>query len=1057
MVKVKNHYNIDLDFSLENSCYKSIRKDWIFDQEYKNFITEATISLTPTENHILTNIDEEQKITYETSGSNPGAVIIPAGSYTLTELLGRINTAFVMVGIANTLSVITEGANFGKCELEINRYVNFSLAPQIRQILKLEVDYEPADTFYITDEVIDITRNLQNIKLFCSLLNASSSRIANQNNDLLCTINLESLEEPHIETIRNLSVPVFNRVNSISLYFQDENLQDIKMNCNVHITLHINSYDANQDDKTANAATKDRAQFLTQFTNLSFELTKANESIQLPETVNLPSNTFIERVSVLLDGHIHNILEDQVVIIDGVEVLIPAGSYGLEDLLAELNVTSTAMFSAIYEGEKAFHVEITDYNLINFQQAYQLQKLLGINSSVIQSTENALMYPITNKNNCCVVNYRSVDYELRIPEGNYTYSDFLVRLTEKLNEVVPIKSVGFIDNNLSDPINPICGEIKFISDDPDHQAYFNRIHASNTLQNYPWTRFFLNAKNIKNLSLARADENLPRRNDATFLDDTYIDYDYVLYPEVQHYFDDVIVKYKMESTDNVTCDCEGEFTLSRGSKTMRVLRNNIVDQLNVIYQEARNITSSHSEAIAFTTQDGNKYQIDILYNQTFSPNLSKLEVTCGNSPTTGDFFISRSRAYRTNYWYASKTQAVSGVHIPQDINLKITIDQTGTTKTYTIPKNDSIGITDIAKIIQGFLDNLFGISDVYKCNNPQGKIQIARISSAVSPISVECDKAWFPFQGRNITSLVFRMYRNAIIKLPNLLTREALFNFIYTTGKTYINANDDDFFNSYTQDSQLNRRQVFKANRNIRCQYCNPVTLERISPRFLNNFADNLASINSSNKEAFDVGTVVYDFGGRNVVLYDDDNTFTFTQGSKTLKGTYAKGGQTQHEFILNLNAGLANAEVPLQFTMGFDGYYASNSTCSLQGLYLTNGVFGILQTRTQNNVTTFFFPYEDNMTIYGFGSDYYCSENLIDITFGREILNIYSDIINGKIDSKITSMEITDLQKNYLSRKTIIPVRNSFNRIKFVLKDSNERDYEINGRLFITLHLSTL
>ena len=96
-------------------------------------------------------------------------------------------------------------------------------------------------------------------------------------------------------------------------------------------------------------------------------------------------------------------------------------------------------------------------------------------------------------------------------------------------------------------------------------------------------------------------------------------------------------------------------------------------------------------------------------------------------------------------------------------------------------------------------------------------------------------------------------------------------------------------------------------------------------------------------------------------------------------------------------------------------------------------------------------------MTYQSESEAYYCSEGLIDITFGREILNIYSDIINGKIDSKITSMEITDLQKNYLSRKSCIPVRNSFNRIKFVLKDSNNRPYEINGRLFITLHLSTL
>ena len=61
MVKVKNHYNIDLDFTLENGCSKTIRKDWQFDQEHKNFISEATISLTPTENHILTTLMRNKK------------------------------------------------------------------------------------------------------------------------------------------------------------------------------------------------------------------------------------------------------------------------------------------------------------------------------------------------------------------------------------------------------------------------------------------------------------------------------------------------------------------------------------------------------------------------------------------------------------------------------------------------------------------------------------------------------------------------------------------------------------------------------------------------------------------------------------------------------------------------------------------------------------------------------------------------------------------------------------------------------------------------------------
>ena len=169
------------------------------------------------------------------------------------------------------------------------------------------------------------------------------------------------------------------------------------------------------------------------------------------------------------------------------------------------------------------------------------------------------------------------------------------------------------------------------------------------------------------------------------------------------------------------------------------------------------------------------------------------------------------------------------------------------------------------------------------------------------------------------------------------------------------------------------------------------------------------------------------------------------------------KGHQNQFEFIYNLNTAFAKANIPLQFEMRRDGYYAEGIDCTLTGNFLTNGQFEVMETSTKNGVTIFFFPYWHEMEYQADSEAYFCSENLIDITYGREILNIYSDIINGKIDSKITSMEITDLNKNYLSRKTIIPVRQSFNRIHFVLTDSNNRPYEINGRMFITLHLSTL
>lgn len=1060
MVKVKNHYNIDLDFTLENGCSKTIRKDWQFDQDHKNFITEATISLTPTENHILTNIDEEQKIVFEASGSTPNALIIPAGSYTLTELLGRINTSFVMASVPNTITVITEGANYGKCELDIRRYVNFSLAPQIRQILKLKVDYKPGDIPYITDEVIDITRNLQNIKLFCSLLNASSSRIANQNNDLLCTINLESLEEPHIETIRNLSVPVFNRVNSISLYFQDENLQDIKMNCNVHITLHINSYDFNKDDKTANAATKDRAQLLTQFTNLSFELTKANENIQLPETVNLPSNTFIERVSVLLDGHIHNILEDQVVIIDGVEVLIPAGSYSLEDLLAELNVTSTAMFSAIYEGENAFHVAITDYTTINFAGAYQLQKLLGINTGVLQSSDATIRYPLTSSNNTVVIKHKGADYIMQIPTGTYSYSEFLVQLLATIERVVHVDNIVFVDTNLEDPLNPICGEIKFVIEGEDQsnpETYFNRASTSNTLQNYPWTYFFRNATEIKNLSLARADEIMPRRNDCTFLDDTYIDYDYIVSREsVVHFFDKMTLDYEFYEKGTNTKLTEGNIYFKESQRTVKQLFEEFKTELNNVYRTYYNLPESHQEAIAWVSKpyDTTLYQYELFAND-WAPDLV-LKIHCSNLPTIESeiMYAESRRRYISYYWPASKTQRVSSINLPQSIILKLRLDQTGKETEYTIPASRSISTTEIAQHIQAALDKLYGL-EAYNIVAKSGRIFINPVNEAVSPFSCWPNLAWFPLQGTGISVKEILFFTNIIVKLPNLLNRTACLNYIYHYGYNYNTLNNKSiFFKSRSEGDLGNVQKKFQSDLLIRCQYCNPKTLNKISPYFLTNFLNDLAPLSGS---GFSNGTQCYDIRQRTAIPYANTHTVTYVQGATEIISNPTRGHQNQYEFIQNINQAMAKSNIPLQFEMRRDGYYAEGSNCSLTGPYLTNGQFEVMETSIKNGITTFFFPYWHDMQYQSETESYYCSENLIDITYGREILNIYSDIINGKIDSKITSMEITDLQKNYLSRKTIIPVRNSFNRIKFVLKDSNDRPYEINGRMFVTLHLSTL
>ena len=109
-----------------------------------------------------------------------------------------------------------------------------------------------------------------------------------------------------------------------------------------------------------------------------------------------------------------------------------------------------------------------------------------------------------------------------------------------------------------------------------------------------------------------------------------------------------------------------------------------------------------------------------------------------------------------------------------------------------------------------------------------------------------------------------------------------------------------------------------------------------------------------------------------------------------------------------------------------------------------------------KTNANKYVLKYVDNSIYYsGDGFNNTLSDHLVNLTNNKEICNIYSSLIKGKNDNLLTSLEITELTKNYKSINNLqIPINNIFDNIQINLRDSNNNNYDFNGVLYIMLSL---
>lgn len=1035
MKKVLNHYSVSIRSNDLSRGYVIDRRTHKFDMNAANFITSATISFIPKNGiPILNNVLHDNIIKV-----NSVPYTISKGSYSISELIAEINDILIDVG---SVSVITEGSGFGLAKLYIKAYtvIDFTEADDIRDILKLDPVFSTnANKEYKGNAVIDITRNLQNIQIYCSMLNASTCKISNSNNDLLCTVSIESLEQTCTERIQNLMIPIYPLVNYVELIFRNQEGLTLTLNCDFAITFHISSF------KEINYQNSSE-----QITNLCLECRDSNNDIELNQTYVLPQKSYISRVSMLFTGSINNITENQEVSIDGEYINIKKGMYTLENLLSELN-TLNAVFTIITEGANAFKIQVTNFSYISFANAQQIKEVLGFEFDHISLKSEGKRYVLDSTCNRLVIHrvYNDDNVVLTLDTGVYNFTEFIEVIKEKLSQYIKLKSV--IDRGTY---------LEFVSED---KFYFDRSNSS--IHNYPWTAWFNFDPTLRNHYIEKPDMNFDRREDNIFLnDDQFIQIDYELDVNNVRYFMPTNFKINVNDDTTLTIKIEGNYT-------RKSLADYLCNQVNHLYQ-----TLGYTDNLVRII---NNDEIVLVDGQTKYFKIEALNSELITGLHNNIVHKIADNDYKVYKWLSSESFCKEdSVKLPQDVHYKFKIDN-GDWNYRSIPKGTHT-INNIRSYVIGYINtwinNNTSYTNVlqYMYNAEWSKGRLSWRHNGSGTLSLEFDyPIMFNNQGTKPVYSISNHKGDGQIWCFGPYSQDAFANInnreyskpTYTASIPY---NHSDF--NYTR-LPVNHTWLMNRMKEVSMGYitqaiCNESEY-KIPYRFgfKNNpttiyFCDKDKNVTTPllmSKEYIETMPNIRGFF-RNLthgVYYIKGKTLTINIEGVEHDISPGRTFITQYALVERLNQLLTEQNINVQWRLGKEGYYLQYDKGAIE---LTGSLVQYLGDRLiKTNANKYVLKYNDG-SLYFLGDGYSSelSDKLVNLTNNKEMCNIYCSLVKGKADNLLTTMEVTDLTKNYKSISNLnIPINNSFDSIQINLRDNKDKYYEFNGVLYLMLSLS--
>ena len=259
-----------------------------------------TILFKPTQGGAMFNNVDSMNVVTNTNGEE---VTISPGYYTLSEIIAILNTM-----TNTTFSISTMATSYGCIWIQSAYSIDFSDAPDIREIFGLggQMIVRPA-SFYGSN-VIDITRNRQVVQVYSSLVRSSDLKIANQNNNLLTTMMIDDPEVNYCRSVEEICIPMIHRFDRLMFLFKD--MDGNMMNLNGEFELQLTIEDGVEQGVVLQPAPTNQFSMIEVFGNNSKKEVKLDNPLSF-------NQCYVSSVSLYTDFVLHNVPTDQVVVING--------------------------------------------------------------------------------------------------------------------------------------------------------------------------------------------------------------------------------------------------------------------------------------------------------------------------------------------------------------------------------------------------------------------------------------------------------------------------------------------------------------------------------------------------------------------------------------------------------------------------------------------------------------------------------------------------------------------------------------------------------------------
>ena len=290
------HYSILIQGSPTNGAFQ-----WINHYKFNNpFITAMNVLFKPTQGQAMFNNVDSVNVVTNTNGEE---VTISPGYYTLSEIIAILNTM-----TNTTFSISTMATSYGCIWIQSAYSIDFSDAPDIREIFGLggQMIVRPA-SFYGSN-VIDITRNRQVIQVYSSLVRSSDLKIANQNNNLLTTMIIDDPEVNYCRSVEEICIPMIHRFDRLMMLFKD--MDGNMMNLVGEFELQLTIEDVIEQGVVLQPAPTNQFSMIEVFGNNSKKEVKLDNPLSF-------NQCYVSSVSLYTDFVLHNVPTDQVVVING--------------------------------------------------------------------------------------------------------------------------------------------------------------------------------------------------------------------------------------------------------------------------------------------------------------------------------------------------------------------------------------------------------------------------------------------------------------------------------------------------------------------------------------------------------------------------------------------------------------------------------------------------------------------------------------------------------------------------------------------------------------------